>query len=277
MLKQTFNFKVVKLDGPDFLKADSVFNYDKLNKDIDKIIEENKTITLTTTTYGTGILIYGLNLPSKLLKFQIDIHLHFALSGNLFLKTNSSSTLEEYNNLRNLLVDNKIHKYFNIKSNRSIEINNSVFDKIIDYLEFKVYDKDYKLYSTKAIKENKLETISKPKQISTDDSKQKFTDDETDIILIDSALSDAENNDERIKIYKTFFDENFKIDKPVGMIVHSHLLEHIIDVNKFLSCCYSNLEEDGLMILSIPNFKQYIKNNKATTKKTKKIQKNEKC
>jgi hypothetical protein len=70
----------------------------------------------------------------------------------------------------------------------------------------------------------------------------------------------AENNDERIKIYKTFFDENFKIDKPVGMIVHSHLLEHIIDVNKFLSCCYSNLEEDGLMILSIPNFKQFIKN-----------------
>ena len=70
----------------------------------------------------------------------------------------------------------------------------------------------------------------------------------------------AENNDERIKIYKTFFDENFKIDKPVGIIVHSHLLEHIIDVNKFLSCCYSNLEEDGLMILSIPNFKQFIKN-----------------
>lgn len=67
-IKQTFNFKVVKLDGPDFLKADSVFNYDKLNKDIDKIIEENKTITLTTTTYGTGILIYGLHFQPKLIK-----------------------------------------------------------------------------------------------------------------------------------------------------------------------------------------------------------------
>ena len=70
----------------------------------------------------------------------------------------------------------------------------------------------------------------------------------------------AENNDDRIKIYKTFFDENFQIDKPVGMIVHSHLLEHIIDVNAFLNCCYNNLQEDGLMILSIPNFKQFIKN-----------------
>ena len=70
----------------------------------------------------------------------------------------------------------------------------------------------------------------------------------------------AENNDDRIKIYKTFFNENFQIDKPVGMIVHSHLLEHIIDVNAFLNCCYNNLQEDGLMILSIPNFKQFIKN-----------------
>ena len=70
----------------------------------------------------------------------------------------------------------------------------------------------------------------------------------------------ATNNDPRINIHKTFFDKNFEIKDKVQMIVHSHLLEHIIDINQFLTCCYENLQEDGLMILSLPNFKQFIKN-----------------
>jgi len=70
----------------------------------------------------------------------------------------------------------------------------------------------------------------------------------------------AENNNTKIKIYKTFFDKNFNIKQNFQMIVHSHLLEHIIDIKDFLNCCYVNLEEDGLMILSLPNFKQFIKN-----------------
>lgn len=70
----------------------------------------------------------------------------------------------------------------------------------------------------------------------------------------------ATNDDPRINIHKTFFDKNFQIKNKVQMIVHSHLLEHIIDINQFLTCCYENLQEDGLMILSLPNFKQFIKN-----------------
>lgn len=70
----------------------------------------------------------------------------------------------------------------------------------------------------------------------------------------------ATNNDPRINIHKTFFDKNFQIKNKVQMIVHSHLLEHIIDINQFLTCCYENLQEDGLMILSLPNFKQFIIN-----------------
>lgn len=70
----------------------------------------------------------------------------------------------------------------------------------------------------------------------------------------------ATNNDPRINIHKTFFDKNFEIKNKVQMIVHSHLLEHIIDINDFLNCCYENLQENGMMILSLPNFKQFIKN-----------------
>jgi len=210
-MQQTFNLNVIQLDGDSYLKSNSVFNYDKLNSDIEKILEKNKEITLTTTNYCTGILIYGLNFPSKLLKFQIDIHLHFSLSANLFLKTNSNSTLDEYNNFKTLLADNKIHKYFNIKSTKLIDINNSVFDKIIDFLEFKVYDKDYKIYSTKAKKENKLLPTPTPTNITPNKNNSSYTDEEIDIITTESALSDAELS--TINTYtESYIDPNTELD-----------------------------------------------------------------
>jgi 2-polyprenyl-3-methyl-5-hydroxy-6-metoxy-1,4-benzoquinol methylase len=61
-------------------------------------------------------------------------------------------------------------------------------------------------------------------------------------------------------VYKQFFDRNFYLKNKVQMIVHSHLLEHIIDINDFLDNCYNKLTDDGMMILSLPNFKQFIKN-----------------
>ena len=36
-------------------------------------LEQNKEVTSTTTNYGTGILICGLNFPSKSLNFQVDL------------------------------------------------------------------------------------------------------------------------------------------------------------------------------------------------------------
>jgi len=208
-IQQTFNLRVIKLDGNSYLRADSVFNYDKLNTDVNNLLEK-KEVSLTTITYGTAILIHGLAFPTNLLKFQIDIHLHFALSATLFLKTIEDATLQEYNNFKILLEDNIIHKYFNIKSDKSIDINNSVFDKIIDYLEFKVYGEKYTEYSTKIKKENKLnpqpikENIQESIETTTDKSKKKYSDDEIDSITTDVLISTVENeydkNDPNIEI-----------------------------------------------------------------------------
>lgn len=192
---QTFNLHLIKLEGPTDLKQDSVFNYDKLNDDVSKYLNANREIKSTTTKYGSGILIVGLNIPSKLLKFQVDLHLHFSLSSNLYLKNIPSSKIEDYNKFKLILVDNKINKYFNIKGDRSIEINNSVFDKIIDYLEFKVYGKDYNIYSTKS----KLKPMNIPTPI-TPKSTSKYTTEEIDNITTDSALIDAEEQDNRLYI-----------------------------------------------------------------------------
>ena len=205
---ETFNLKLIKLEGPTDLKEDSVFNYDKLNNDVLQFLEQNKDVNSTTTTYGTGILITGLNFPPKLLKFQTDLHLHFSLSSNLYLKTIPNSKIEDYNTFKIILGNNIINKYFNIKSEKSIEINNSVFDKIIDYFEFKVYGKEYNIYSTMA----KSTPVKMPQP---EQKNQKYTSEEIDNVTTDAALSAAEANDNRFFIITDSYESphiNFNTD-----------------------------------------------------------------
>jgi hypothetical protein len=64
--------------------------------------------------------------------------------------------------------------------------------------------------------------------------------------------------DSRIKVINSFFNEEYENVIEYDMIVHSHLLEHIIDINSFLSLCNRNLNLDGLMIFSLPNFDLFL-------------------
>ncbi len=175
-ISKAFNFKVIKLNGPFMLKPDSVFDYDKLNRDItDTLNSDQKNLDIGMPGfYGSGILLYGLNFPPKMLKHQIDIQLHFSTSVNMFIKTNIGPnnqilyTVDDYNKFKDILAENKINKYFNIKTDPSAELNDAVFDKIIDFLEFKVYGKDYELYSTKTSKEKAtkpLEPLYNPESV----------------------------------------------------------------------------------------------------------------
>jgi hypothetical protein len=172
-MKNTFNLITIKLDGPNMLKLDSQFNYDKLNNDIEKVLNNNK-IRLNNSEplyYGQGILLYGLNFPQDKINFLIDLQLHFSTSLGSFLKSftdknnNPLYTTDDYNKFKDIIASNKINKYFNIKSEITNDVNDAVFDKIIDYLEFKVYGKLYEIYSTKSQKEKS----SKPLQPLTSD------------------------------------------------------------------------------------------------------------
>ena len=72
-----------------------------------------------------------------------------------------------------------------------------------------------------------------------------------------SMLSEYNIND-----IKGFFDENFVPDKNYKMIVHSHLLEHVYDINKFLKNIQNILKQSsGKMIFSIPNMEVMLKRN----------------
>jgi hypothetical protein len=60
--------------------------------------------------------------------------------------------------------------------------------------------------------------------------------------------------DHKIHSIKGFFDENFIPNKNYGTIIHSHLLEHIYDVNSFLQNIQKILKKsNGKMMFSVPN------------------------
>jgi len=206
-MKNTFNLITIKLDGPDMLKSDFEFNYDKLNKDIEKVLNNNKTRLNNSEPlyYGQGILLYGLNFPQDKINSLIDLQLHFSTSLGSFLKSftdknnNPLYTTDDYNKFKDIMASNKINKYFNIKSEITDDVNDVVFDKIIDYLEFKVYGKLYEIYSTKSQKEKS----SKPLQPLTSDKfednknilkKSKEIYEEFDNDSTDLALSIASDN-----------------------------------------------------------------------------------
>ena len=142
-ISKAFNLKKIKLNN---------LNYDELNNKINKYLEENDFNINNNLKHhlGIGLVIYGNTFPTDKLKFKQDLQLHVSCSLKMFLKYDNTNTKEIYDNLSKELVNNKINKYYNIKQPIDIEFNNKVFDKIIDFIMFKVYDKEnYKLYSKK--------------------------------------------------------------------------------------------------------------------------------
>ena len=67
-----------------------------------------------------------------------------------------------------------------------------------------------------------------------------------------------ELDDTPLKCIKAFFDENFEENKKYNTIIHSHLFEHVYNVNSFLKKIKSILELNGFMIFSVPNMFEMI-------------------
>lgn len=64
--------------------------------------------------------------------------------------------------------------------------------------------------------------------------------------------------DEKIHVINDFFDEKFSSSFQYDLIVHSHLIEHVIDIKSFMSTCHKNLNDNGYMIFSLPNLNLFI-------------------
>ena len=75
------------------------------------------------------------------------------------------------------------------------------------------------------------------------------------------------SGNDKIKVITGFFDENFDSQKEgimVDTIVHSHVMEHIIDPNTMLQAIRKILPVGGRHLFSIPNLEVWLqKNNNA--------------
>jgi len=65
--------------------------------------------------------------------------------------------------------------------------------------------------------------------------------------------------DSRVTIHSEFFHENTRLDKK-DCILHSHLFEHLYDHSAVLKKIHHSLTDKGVMIFSLPNMEQMIKN-----------------
>ncbi len=64
---------------------------------------------------------------------------------------------------------------------------------------------------------------------------------------------------ENIIFIKSFFNENFYFKK-IDIIIHSHVFEHIYNLNGFLKKCNDLLSDGGEMIFGVPNM-EYLSEN----------------
>lgn len=67
------------------------------------------------------------------------------------------------------------------------------------------------------------------------------------------------SSDSRVKVYNQFFDAKTELNKK-DCILHSHLFEHLYDHSTILDNVYSSLNDDGMMIFSLPNMKKMLQN-----------------
>lgn len=76
--------------------------------------------------------------------------------------------------------------------------------------------------------------------------------------IIDPSINLSKSG--KIKKIKGFFDENFVSNDNYDTIVHSHLIEHIYDINAFLKSNSDLLKDKSKIIFSVPNLKKMLKN-----------------
>jgi predicted SAM-dependent methyltransferase len=84
--------------------------------------------------------------------------------------------------------------------------------------------------------------------------------------IVDPNCSKDIQIEKEVNIINSFFDSNF-IDKnkKIDLIIHSHTLEHMYDIDKFIKDIANALPIDGYNVFSIPNLYLQLKNKYVNT------------
>jgi hypothetical protein len=63
-----------------------------------------------------------------------------------------------------------------------------------------------------------------------------------------------------VKVITGFFDNDFKSDEKYDAVIHSHVLEHVYNPDEFINHKSSFMEENDLLLFSVPNMEVMLKN-----------------
>lgn len=66
---------------------------------------------------------------------------------------------------------------------------------------------------------------------------------------------------EKITVVPEFFNSNLNLNKKFGTIIHSHMFEHVLDLNDFFEGILKHTDKDSSMIFSVPNLDHILENN----------------
>jgi len=64
-----------------------------------------------------------------------------------------------------------------------------------------------------------------------------------------------------VKVITGFFDNNFTSEEKFDAVVHSHLLEHVYNPDEFMSHQSSFMEDNNLLLFTLPNMQVMLENN----------------
>ena len=75
-------------------------------------------------------------------------------------------------------------------------------------------------------------------------------------IVYEKNLINKHANDNRIKLYEEYYTEDTKIISDIDIIIHSHVLEHVLNPNKFINLLQRNIDDGKYHCFIVPNLKQ---------------------
>ena len=237
-ISKPFNLAQLYLKSTDLTDI-TKYDFESLNNNITRLItaSESKLQLNQRGYFGQGIIIIGNILPFEKISKKIDIHIHIDTNISHLKTLKSDYDEQKFNTFKTFFtsINQKIHKYINLKSEINDSIIDQVFNKIIDYIEHSVYKDSYDTYATN---NPKMPNITVPIAINasdsidiTDKSSESIEDDKIEDVINTSSsdITEASISDSILSSSLEEFDgyNNLRLEHE---ILHNNLK---LDMNKF--------------------------------------------
>lgn len=196
-------------------------------------------------TFKKQCLICNKSNLHEFLNYEMPVFMGVVQNKNLF--STEKMIFEQCNNCKNIQIKNNIDLKLLYKNNHNIGLVGNIW---VDHY------KQFSKFIKKIIINKKIIEISDP---SCKIAKLCKNFDEWCIIE-----PNPENNiilPNKVKIIKKFLTNDLTINSKYDVLIHSHFLEHVVNLHDFMKQSDKLLIDGGYLCFSIPNFDYLIQKN----------------